>query len=228
MAITASFSVPLTAHSSLVVMRRSSGIDASTLSLISVVAAVAGRPLRDLSPAPFSLFQKSVNLYRTGVFCSKKISRHSWPSTFVHTFAILHCCYVERTWLTGVPVILVVLDSIAIRWVKQDTLSGATFNIINKNRKHYLRTDLCTLKVLCFRSISWAGVVATIDVIRIAYKNLIAKSEVWRSHGESRYRWKNSKADITKDRVWGFGMGSARSERRWRSVVSIVVELRIS
>jgi len=36
------------------------------------------------------------------------------------------------------------------------------------------------------------------------------------------------KADDTKDRVWGCGTDSAGSERRWRTVVNIVVELRIS
>ena len=73
-----------------------------------------------------------------------------------------------------------------------------------KNRKHYFRTDLRTLKVRCLR-MSWAGVVATIGAMRNAYKNLVGKSEVWRSRGKSRYRWKNIKADVTKDRVWGFG-----------------------
>jgi hypothetical protein len=44
------------------------------------------------------------------------------------TSAILHCCCVSRTWLTGVLMIVVELDSVAIRWVKQETLPGATFN----------------------------------------------------------------------------------------------------
>jgi hypothetical protein len=35
--------------------------------------------------------------------------------------AILHCYCVERTWLTGAPVILVELDSVAIRWLRQET-----------------------------------------------------------------------------------------------------------
>jgi hypothetical protein len=47
-------------------------------------------------------------------------------------------------------VILVVLYSVAIRWVRQDAVSVATFNRI-ENRKHYLRTEIRTLKVRCFQ-----------------------------------------------------------------------------
>jgi hypothetical protein len=49
-------------------------------------------------------------------------------------------------------VTLLVPDSVAVRRVRQGTLSGATFKRIKKkSRKHYLRTDLRTLKVQCFQ-----------------------------------------------------------------------------
>lgn len=37
--------------------------------------------------------------------------------------AILDCYCVERTWLTGAPMIVVDLDSVAMRWVWQDILT---------------------------------------------------------------------------------------------------------
>ena len=54
-AITIGFSIPVAAHSSLVMIRQSYQISASTLTLFSIVAAVAGQLLQDLSPMAFSL-----------------------------------------------------------------------------------------------------------------------------------------------------------------------------
>ena len=63
-------------------------------------------------------FRTSVNLYGTGAFCSKKFTHH----------ALLSTCYcVERTWLTETPVILLELDSVVVRWVRQGAPPGATF-----------------------------------------------------------------------------------------------------
>ena len=41
--------------------------------------------------------------------------------------AITHCYCVERTRLSGTPIILVELDSVAIQWVWQQILPGAKF-----------------------------------------------------------------------------------------------------
>ena len=53
---------------------------------------------------------------------------------------LLYLCCVESTWLTGAPTILVELDSVTIRAVRQETLIGATLRI--KNRLHFFRTDV--------------------------------------------------------------------------------------
>jgi hypothetical protein len=54
--------------------------------------------------------------------------------------AILHFYCVESTWLTGAPMILFEVDSVAIRWVRKETLTGTTFK--SKNSRHSFRTDL--------------------------------------------------------------------------------------
>jgi hypothetical protein len=68
MAITAGFSIPIAAHNSLVVMWWSFRISASTLSLVLVIAAVAGRPLHGLSPT----------------FLPPLLKRHLWPHHHTH------------------------------------------------------------------------------------------------------------------------------------------------
>ena len=54
--------------------------------------------------------------------------------------AILHCYCVECTGMTGESMILVELDRVAIRSVRQETLVGAIFNK-KKKRGHYFRAD---------------------------------------------------------------------------------------
>jgi hypothetical protein len=53
--INPNISIPIAVHRSLVMMQRSSGISASTLSVVSVVSAMAGRPLPGLSPVSLLL-----------------------------------------------------------------------------------------------------------------------------------------------------------------------------
>ena len=73
----------------------------------------------------------SVNLCRTGAFCSKKFNHH----------ALLSTCYcVERTWLIGAPVIVVEMNSVAVRWVGQGTLPGAKFK--GKIKRHFFLNGL--------------------------------------------------------------------------------------
>ena len=62
----------------------------------------------------------------------------------VTTSAILHCCSVECTWLTGAPLILVELYSVAIRWKRQETLHRGTF----KRGKKIVIAFVPTFKVL--------------------------------------------------------------------------------
>ena len=54
--------------------------------------------------------------------------------------ASLHRYCVERTWLTGALMIWVELESAAVWWVRQDTLSRTTFK--RKNRRCYFHTDI--------------------------------------------------------------------------------------
>ena len=60
---------------------------------------------------------------------SLSLQRKSTPS------AILHCCCLGRTWLTGVSIILVEMDFFAIRWVRQETIPGVTFK---RGEKRYI------------------------------------------------------------------------------------------
>ena len=147
MALTAGFPFPTEAHSSRVVMRQSSRIGTSTASLVSVVAAVAGRPLRGLSPLSFLPFLKwrAQRLTELTSMASSPYTLLSslWtynglePSAIRNlittlglirksTSSILYRYCVKRMWLTGVPMILVQLDSVANRWVRKETLLGET------------------------------------------------------------------------------------------------------
>jgi hypothetical protein len=111
------------------------------LSLFSVVTAVAGRPLQGPSPT-MDPASKWANIYgilthtilrRLCSFIGLEPSAVGYSVTTLclvrtsTTSAILHCYCVERTWLTGAPMVLVALDSVAIRWARQETLPGATF-----------------------------------------------------------------------------------------------------
>ena len=72
--------------------------------------------------------QMSINLNRTGAFRCKKVNHHCLLSICVHNiphFALL-LCWTHVT-QTGAPMTLVGLDSVAIRWVGDETLSDATF-----------------------------------------------------------------------------------------------------
>jgi hypothetical protein len=68
-------------------------------------------------------------------------------------FAILHCCCVGCTWLTGAPMILVELDSVIVLLVGQETLPSATL-IKEKNRRHYFYLPL----VQACPCISWFSI----------------------------------------------------------------------
>lgn len=74
-------------------------------------------------------------LYWTGTLNINEVSHHSLPSTYAYichyACGALIICYTHST---GVPMILVELDVVAIRWVRQQTLYGAKFH---KNRKPY-------------------------------------------------------------------------------------------
>jgi len=71
-----------------------------------------------------SASQTSMNIYQTGAFRTKKFNGHSLPSTSSHMIRHLHCYCVEHTWLTGAPMILVEMDVVAIRWVRQKLYPG--------------------------------------------------------------------------------------------------------
>ena len=60
------------------------------------------------------------------------------------TYVILHGRCAERMWLTGAPMILVELDNVAFRWVKQETPPVATFE--RKNKTCWFRTCFLALK----------------------------------------------------------------------------------
>jgi hypothetical protein len=121
-------------------------------SFVSVVAAVACRPLRGLSPMSFS-----PHLKRQTQHLTELISMVSSPYTLLRRLrvciglepstvrnsdtspcrvrastvsAILHCCGIESTSLTGPPMILVELDSVADWWVRKETLLGAAFKSV--------------------------------------------------------------------------------------------------
>ena len=74
----------------------------------------------------------STNLCLTGAFPSKIFSHQSLPNTST-TSSNLHCHCVGRTWSTGAPTILAVLDSVAIWWEREETLPGVTFKRGEKN-----------------------------------------------------------------------------------------------
>jgi hypothetical protein len=119
------------------------------LPLVSVVAAMAYRPLRDLSRVTLPPLLKR-RTHRLTELTSATSSSHTFlpcqsisvglePSavrnsvttlslerTFT-TSAILHCNCFGRTWLTGVSIILVEMNVVAIRWVRQETIRGVTF-----------------------------------------------------------------------------------------------------
>ena len=117
MATTASFPIPVAAHSSLIVMRPSSWISASALSLVSFVTFIAGRQQRLMhqeSELPHhTRFSGVWHLYRSGAFRSQKFNHHVLPIFTSWTPAILHCYCLERTWLTAASIILVEVDSVA-------------------------------------------------------------------------------------------------------------------
>lgn len=101
MVINAGFTMPTAAQCSLIIWR-SPRISAITLSFVSVVAAVAARPvtyvifsvLKTTDPESnwtntygillIHAFQASMNLYRTSAFRSKKFSQHSLHSAYDH------------------------------------------------------------------------------------------------------------------------------------------------
>jgi hypothetical protein len=125
------FPIPVVVQTSLV-MRPSSWISAPALCLVSVVTAVAVQPLWGLSTVSFvpriklsfhTIHASQQHLYRPGAFSSKKFNHHTLPSTAVHNT----CYFVERTWLTEAPMILVEVNSVAIGSIRQQTLPGAPY-----------------------------------------------------------------------------------------------------
>jgi hypothetical protein len=133
--------------SSLLVMRWSSHISATALALISIITAMAGQLLQGLSPVFFSPLLKRWTQLLTGltsVACSPYMSPCLWISTGLEPSAVRNsvttlcqCICTQHLqffiatvlnagyWLA--PMILVQLDSVAICWVRQDTLLDATF-----------------------------------------------------------------------------------------------------
>jgi hypothetical protein len=115
------------------------------LSVVSVVSAMAGRPLPGLSPVSLLLkWQTQLLTELTSVGSSPFIlQRHLWisirldasttvhsvtsvPSTYVHNiqyFALLLCWMHMTDWSTYA---LVELDSVTIQWVRQGTVRRAT------------------------------------------------------------------------------------------------------
>jgi len=156
--ITAALSIPTATHCSLVLMRRSRQISASSA---SVVAAVTGRQLWYLSAISFPPFLKWRTqplielIYMTS--SSYQLLKRLWtpigplpsaveysvtPFCMVRTSTtsdVFRCHCVQGRWLAGAPMIPMELDSVAIRWVRQETLTGAIFK--RKNMRAYLRTD---------------------------------------------------------------------------------------
>ena len=61
-------------------------------------------------------------------FRSKKFNHPSVLCVFMLS-TIMHWCYVERTRLSGAPIIFVELDSVTIQWVWQQILPGAKFKL---------------------------------------------------------------------------------------------------
>ena len=77
------------------------------------------------------------------------VNNMSWVRCSVRTsttYAVLHFCCVERTWLTEAPVILVEMDSVSVQWVRLETVPGAT---LKRNRRRYFLTDLRIMNVSC-------------------------------------------------------------------------------
>jgi len=122
MTINANFPISNVVHKSLDVMQRSFRISASTLSMVSLVSVMAGRPLHGLSPvSPLIKQQTQLLTELTSVVSSPyMLKRHLWisigmepsviviqsPACPVHmstTSNILHCHCVDRAWLTGAP-----------------------------------------------------------------------------------------------------------------------------
>jgi hypothetical protein len=84
-----------------------------------------------MTSSPHTLLRR-VWVYRPGTFRNKKFIRHSLPSTYVHNRCHLAMLLCWR--LTGAPIILVELDRIALRCVRQETQPGST---LKKSRRHY-------------------------------------------------------------------------------------------
>lgn len=105
------------------VMLQSSRVYSSTLSLVSVVGA-AGRPMRGLSPVPFSSLLKrraqclsvygilTIHASLTSVSIQQKIHSPLSVQYVRQQHVILHGHCTERMWLT---------------WLRQGTPPGATF-----------------------------------------------------------------------------------------------------
>ena len=143
-AVTAGFSLPVVAHS-LPVMWRSSHIRTSVLYLVSVVAAMASQLLQTMSPESFLLLLKQQTQRLTELTSMASslypVFRHLWISIGVEAFTVRnshhslpYCGHTkhlllcsECTWLTGAPMILVDLDSVTTRWVRQETLPCVSY-----------------------------------------------------------------------------------------------------
>jgi len=147
MTIPACFPMPVTAHSSL----RDVAVipnQHNNFSLDPIVAALAGRPLQGLSPVSVSPILKwrtqCLNELIFITSSSYTLLRRLWISielesairnsvstpptaTHAHNIRNFNCSCVQCTWLTGAPMILVELDSVALWWVKQEHLLGDTF-----------------------------------------------------------------------------------------------------
>jgi hypothetical protein len=135
-------------------------ISTSTLSLFSIVAAVAGQLLQGLSLMSFSLLvqlpTQCLSELASTAFSPHMLLRHLWistglvPSTIRNsvttlsliymstTFTILLCYCVAHMWLTGAPMILVELGSVTIWYARQETLSGAIFKMRGGEEKSLL------------------------------------------------------------------------------------------
>jgi hypothetical protein len=112
---------------------------------------------------------------------------------------------------------------------KRDEVRGGWRKLHNEEQ-HDLYSSPSIVRVIKARRMRWAGHVARMGEVRVAYNILVGKPEGRRPLGRPRRRWEdNIKMDLREIGFWDVDwIHLAQDRERWRDLVNTVMNLRVA
>jgi hypothetical protein len=115
--------------------------------------------------------------------------------------------------------------------LKRDEVTGEWRKLHNKEL-HYLYSSPSIIRIIKLRRMRWMGHVARMGEKKNVYRLLMGKPERKRPLGRPRHRWvkwvNNIRMDL-EEVGWGDvdWIGLAQERNRWRTLVNLVLNLRV-